>query len=106
LAFKYYYQTEGPNEAYEDLLFPNFCYTNISIKPIQAYYSAEKDLVFIYIFGEYRQGEKPEKQNMFLFSYMSKIIINLSAGFQERIVVRGDKLCFYNWDNCINFIGF
>lgn len=99
-------EIEVPEEVYRDLLFPNLCYTNISIKPIQAYLSKEKDMIYIYIFGEYRQGANLAQQNMFPFSYMAKIIISLSDGFQDRIVVRGNKLCYYNWDNCFDFIGF
>jgi hypothetical protein len=97
---------EIPVSAFEDLFFPNFCFTELSIKPIKAFSSTNGDKIFVYIFGENRLTENMAYQNSFQYSYMAKLIIDLKEGYQSRIVLRGDKLCYYNWDNCLDFTGF
>jgi len=95
-----------PKSAFEDLLFPNFCFTELSIKPIQAFVSENREYIYLYIFGEHRDSDKIAYNTAFQYSYMAKLIIDLEKGYQSRIVLRGDKLCYYNWDNCLDFTGF
>lgn len=97
---------EIPKEAYSDLLSPNFCYTELSIKPIQSFTTPKQDKVFVYIFGELRVDENHSRQYAYQYSYMAKLIIDIKKGYQSRVVLRGDKLCFYNWNNCPEFVGF
>lgn len=95
-----------PVEALSDLYFPNFCYTLLSAKPIQIFLSPNQEQIFLYIFGEIRGDGLVPPTEAFLASYMAKIIIDLDKGYQSRIVLRGDELCYYNWNNCTDFIGF
>lgn len=95
-----------PKYSFSDLLFPNFCYTDMSIKPLQAFTSEDQKYVYIYIFEEIRTTSKISRQQAFYHSYMAKLIVNLSTGYQSRIVIRWNEMGYYNWDNCINFVGF
>lgn len=97
---------EIPQEAYSDLLFPNFCHTEIPIKPLQVFSTLNRDQIFIYLFGKLRIDERHSRQDAFHYSYMAKLIVDVKKGYQSRIVMRGENLCFYNWDNCPDFIGF
>lgn len=95
-----------PAEALSDLYFPNFSYTVLSTKPLQIFLSPDQEQVFLYIFGEIRGDGLIPPTEAFLASYMAKIIIDIDKGYQSRIVLRGDELCYYNWNNCTDFIGF
>ncbi len=95
-----------PRLAYEDLLFPNFCNIFVNITPINAFFSKKNDKLYLYIFGEHRRGESVSHFYGFYYSYMAKLIIDLKDGYKSRVVVRGEVLCYYNWSDCFDFIGF
>lgn len=96
-----------PNTLYKDLFFPNFCNTEVSIKPIEAYLSKNGKYIYLYIFGEHRTLNKMTYDTAFQYSYMAKLIIDIeNHKCQNRIVLRGHELCYYNWGECFDFIGF
>lgn len=95
-----------PTKVYDDLFFPNFCNTDISIKPIQTFISKNGKEIFIYIFGENRSSREISYHLAFQYSYMAKLVIDLEKGYQERIVLRGNELSYFNWEDCFNFRGF
>jgi hypothetical protein len=96
-----------PSVLYEDLFFSNFCNTEVSIKPIEAYLSKDEKYVYLYIFGEHRALNKMTYNTAFQYSYMAKLIIDIeNQKCQNRIILRGHELCYYNWGECFDFIGF
>lgn len=92
-----------PTEEFSNLFFPNFCNNFKSIKPITAYKSKNKKLIFIYIFG----GNGLTNQTSELRevrSFLAKLIFDLDEGYKGKIVLSNSELDAYQWD-CPNFKG-
>ena len=88
-----------PDSAINDLFFPNFCNTEVSIKPIEAFKSKNKKNVYVYVFGLHKVGKNYSDHTI---SYMCKFIFDKN-GYIGRIV---SSFKNYRWQFCKDFIGF
>jgi hypothetical protein len=96
-----------PLEAYEGLLFPNFCEVNLPVETVQAYLSEDEAHVYIYIYGKAIYSEDKDFYVGFRNAYIAKLIVSLNEGYIDRIIVPGRILELYNWiSNPLGFIGF
>ena len=92
------------SSAFNDLMSPNRYETYLSIKPIEVFESPCKHYFYIYIFG--KLCSDPMLIDPFKFSYMAKIIVTKKGLFVDRIVVSGDTLSYFGFNECPDFIGF
>jgi hypothetical protein len=97
-----------PDKAFQDLYNPNICQTAMAIKPISAFYSDNKEYIYLYIFGELNENVlrifgNPDAVN---FSYMAKLIFTYNGEYIGRIVIRGNILEYFHFSDCPNFKGF
>ncbi len=90
-----------PEEAYDDLFFPNINETRLAIKPIQVFESENGQFYYVYIFGLYESYHDPELTTKPI-SYMCKLIFDKNR-YIGRLV---SDLTGYDWKFCRNFIGF
>lgn len=92
------------SSAFNDLMSPNRYETYLSIKPIEVFESPCKHYFYIYIFGKLYSD--PMLIDPFKFSYMAKIIVTKKGLYVDRIVVSGDTLSYFGFNECPDFIGF
>ena len=95
----------APEYSYMDLLNPNRYETILSIKPIKAYYSADKKYIFLYIYGKYMDDIYGHFTS-FDLSYMAKLIFSKDGEYIGRMVERGYILNYFGFYNCSEFKGF
>lgn len=88
-----------PIVAYSDLFSPNFTDSLLYISPLEAYYSAYNNCIYIYLFGYFFDQDKQVN------SYLTKIIYNLETGYVGRILAPQSVFDDFNC-KCSKFIGF
>ena len=91
--------------SYDRLFNPNILATYISIKPIEAFLSEDKNNIYIYIFGE-PKSDMILRDTAFYFTYMAKMIYTMNGDYVGKIIMRGEELEYFNFHQCPNFVGF
>ena len=94
------------HDLFKDLINPNFHYQCKTYRPVEAYYSKSKNLIYIYIYGDLTYPEITyDDQYIKKNTYLCKLIVKPN-GETHRIVIPTKYLYYYGWFDCEYFWGF
>ena len=97
-------RSQIPNELFEDLINPNTCYADRTIRPMELYWDPTQQVFYLYVFGKVNDSFDANQNPSWAYgsSFASKFIFDHNS-VKGRIILPGYHLKLFGWSDCLSF---